>query len=112
MVSAWATHRAFALGILTACGAPQSVLSAETQADPVILEAGENGVCHVHYQHVDRKAPCTEIVTLMRSDLHIPTQGQLVLRASKGVTYEEISGLLQSLRDAGYNLKVGYVSSQ
>jgi biopolymer transport protein ExbD len=104
------------IGFITAVIVPrlrfQSALSAETQTEPVRLEAGDSGLCHVLYQRVDRKAPCKEIVALMRSDLHIPTQGHLVLRASKGVTYEEISGLLQSLRDAGYDLKVGYVSSQ
>ena len=46
-------------------------------------EAGENGLCHVHYQHVDRRAPCTEIVALMRSELRIPAQEHVLLRLSR-----------------------------
>jgi len=101
----------FVLGSLVACSGPQSALCTEKQTELVILdqEAGENGLCHVHYQNVDRKAPCTEIVALMRSE-GIPTEGRLVLRPSKGVRYEEVSRLIQSLRNAGYNLKVGYIN--
>jgi biopolymer transport protein ExbD len=102
----------FALGSLTACGGPQNTLRAETETEPVTLEAGESGRCHVHYQHVDREASCTEIVALMRSELRIPPQEHVVLRASKGAPYEEVSRLLQSLREAGYKLKVGYILTQ
>jgi biopolymer transport protein ExbD len=105
---------AFSLGILTACSGPQSAIRTETQTELVTLDQGadENGLCHVHYQHVDRKAPCTEIVALMRSELRIPTQAHVALRPSKTVRYEEIAQLIQSLREAGYTMRVGYINSQ
>jgi len=73
-------------------------------------EAGESGLCHVHYQLVDRKAPCTEIVALMRSELNIPSQEHVVLRPSKTVPYEEVARLVQSLREAGYKMAGYYIS--
>src|SRR5215472_11896465 len=104
---------AFALGILAACSGSQSTLHTEKQTELVTLdqEAGENGLCHVHYQNLDRTAPCTEIAALMRSELRIPTQGRLALRPSKGVRYEEFSRLVLSLQEAGYQLKVGYITT-
>ena len=73
-------------------------------------EGGENGgLCHLHYQDVDRKAPCAQIVAVMRSEPSIPTHAQLVFRPSHA-RYEEISRLLQALRDSGYNLKIGHVN--
>lgn len=101
-----------AFGILTACGGPQSTLRTDTQTVTLDQEAGESGLCHVHYQHVDREAPCTEIAALMRSELRIPARAHLALRPSKTVPYAEVSRLLQSLREAGYNIKIGYISSQ
>ena len=100
------------LGTLTACSGHQSMPRAETQLDLVTLdqEAGEDGVCHVHYQNVERKAPCAKIAALMRSELRIPAHAHLVLRPSKTVRYEEVSRLLQSLQGDGY--KIGYVTSQ
>ena len=102
---------ALALGILTACSGPQSTLRTETQTEPVTLEqeAGENGLCHVHYKHADLKARCTEIVALMRSELRIPAHAHLVLRPSTA-SYEEIRRLVQSLQGSGY--KLGYVNSR
>lgn len=45
--------------------------------------AAENARCHLHYEHIDRKAPSSEIVALMRSELHIATEGHFVLRPSQ-----------------------------
>ncbi len=75
-------------------------------------DAGENGLCHVHYKDVDRTAPCTEIVALMQSEPSIPAHAHVTLRGSKTARYEQVSRLLQSLRDAGYNMKLGYITSQ
>lgn len=105
---------AFALGIGSACSGAQSAHHIENQTELVTVEqeAGENGLCHVHYQNVNRMAPCTEIAALMRSELQIPTQARLLLRPSKGVQYEEFSQLIQSLQAAGYQLeKVGYITT-
>lgn len=109
------TILAFALSILAGCSGPQITLHAGNQKELVTLdqEAGENGLCHVHYQNVERTAVCTEIATLMRSELRVPTQGTLVLRPSKGVGSEEIGRLIQSLLEAGYRLdKVGYITTR
>jgi len=100
---------AFALGILSACSGPQSARRIEAETQFVMVDAGENGLCHVRYKQVDRNASCTEVVALMGSELRIPAQEHVVVRTIKGATYEEVSRLIQSLRDAGYSLKVGYI---
>jgi len=76
---------AFGIGVLTACGWPQGALRAETQPEPVTLEAGENGLCHVHYQHVDRQAPCTKSPLSCGLSYVSRPKKHIVLRASKGV---------------------------
>jgi len=102
---------ALALVILTACSGPRSRLRPEAQTELVTLDAGENGLCHVHSEHVDRKAPCTEIAALMRSELHVPNQEAVSLRVEKMVRYEEVAGLLRTLKEAGYRIqKLGYVN--
>jgi hypothetical protein len=106
---------ALALGILAACSGPQRTLHAGNQKELVTLdqEAGENGLCHVHYQNVGRTAPCTDIATLMRSELRVPTRGTLVLRPSKGVRSEDIARLIKSLLESGYQIdKVGYITTR
>jgi biopolymer transport protein ExbD len=102
------------LGILTACIDPPNALCTEESTVLVTLdqEAGENGLCHVHYKDVDRTAPCTKIVALMQSELHIPAHTHVTLQASKTARYEQISQLLQLLRDSEYDLKIGYITSQ
>jgi len=91
-----------------------SALCAEAPTVLVSLDqdAGENGLCHVHYEKVDRTAPCTEIVALMQSEPRLPAHAHVTLRGSKTARYEQVSRLLQSLRDAGYNLKLGYITSE
>jgi hypothetical protein len=73
------------LVVLTACINPRNGLCTEASTVLVTLdqEAGENGLCHVHYKDVDRTAPCTEIVVLMRSELRIPAHTHVTLQASK-----------------------------
>ena len=102
------------LGILTACIEPRNALG--TEASTVLLtmdqEAGENGLCHVQYKDVNRTAPCTEVVALMRTELRIPAHTHVTLKASKTARYEQVSQLLQSLRYSEYDLKIGYITSQ
>lgn len=100
-----------ALGTLAACSGTQSTVLAEKPRDLVTVEAGENGLCHVRYLHVDRRAPCTEIVALMSSQLRIALQANVVVRASQAARCEEVAGLLQSLRESGYTIKVGYINA-
>jgi biopolymer transport protein ExbD len=75
-------------------------------------DAGNNGLCHVHYNDVEREASCTEIVALMQSEPRIPNHAHVTLRASKTARYEQVSRLLQMLRDAGYKMKIGYITSE
>jgi biopolymer transport protein ExbD len=105
---------AYVLGILTACLEPKNALCTEASTVRVTMdqEAGENGLCNVHYKDVDRTAPCTEIVALMRSELRIPAHTHVTLKASKTARYEQVSQLLQLLRDSEYDLKIGYINSQ
>ena len=102
------------LGILTACIDPRAALCTEASTVLVTMdqEAGENGLCHVHYKDVDRTAPCTKIVALMRSELRIPAHTHVTLQASKTARYEQVSQLLKLLRDSEYDLKIGYITSQ
>jgi dihydrofolate reductase len=102
------------LGILTACIDPRTALCTEASTVLVTMdqEAGENGLCHLHYKDVDRTAPCTKIVALMRSELRIPAHMHVTLQASKTARYEQVSQLLQLLRDSEYDLKIGYITSQ
>jgi len=102
------------LGILTACIDAKNALCTEASTVLVTMdqEAGENGLCHLHYKHVDRTAPCTEIVALMRSELRIPAHTHVTLKASKTARYEQVSQLLQLLGEYEYDLKIGYITSQ
>jgi hypothetical protein len=102
------------LGILSACIDPPTALCSEASTVLVTMdqEAGENGLCHVHYKDVDRTAPCTEIVALMRSELRIPAHTHVTIKASKTARYEQVSQLLQLLRDSEYDLKIGYINSR
>jgi len=105
---------ATALSILTACRVPRSALFSEAPTVLITLDqnAGENGLCHVHYKEVARAAPCAEIVALMQSEPRIPAQAYVTLRGSKTARYEQVSRLLQSLRDARYKMKLGYITSE
>jgi biopolymer transport protein ExbD len=105
---------ASALSTLTACSVPRIALCAEAPTVLVTLDedAGENGLCHVHYKEVNRTALCTEIVALMQSEASIPAHAHVTLRGSKTARYVQVSQLLQSLRVAGYNMKLGYITSQ
>jgi hypothetical protein len=102
------------LGILTACIDPRNALCTEESTVLVTMDqkAGENGLCHVHYKDVDRTAPCTEIVALMQSELHIPAHTHVRLKASQTARYAQVSELMQLLRDSQYDLKIGYINSQ
>jgi biopolymer transport protein ExbD len=105
---------ASALSILAACNVPSSALSVEAPRVLVTMDpdAGENGLCHVHYEEVDRTAPCTKIAALMQADRRIPAHAHVILRGSKTARYEQVAGLLQALRDAGYTMKLGYINAR
>jgi hypothetical protein len=58
--------------------------------------------CQVHYRSVYRDAQCTEVGSIMLSELHIPTKARIVVRPSRTANYEQVGRMLQSLQNSGY----------
>jgi hypothetical protein len=59
-------------------------------------------ICQVHYRSVDRDAQCTEVGSVMLSELHIPTRTRVEVRPSCTANYEQVGRMLQSLQNSGY----------
>jgi hypothetical protein len=58
--------------------------------------------CQVHYRSVEHEAQCTEVGSVMLSELHIPTKARIVVRPSRTANYEQVGRMLQSLQNSGY----------
>jgi biopolymer transport protein ExbD len=69
---------------------------------------------HQTCQIDDEEVPCADVGAKLRAK-HVPQHGDVHLIADPKASYEQISGALAllsaSLRDAGYNLKIGYVTT-
>jgi biopolymer transport protein ExbD len=64
---------------------------------------------HQTCQIVDQEVPCADVGARLRA-MHVPQDSDIHITADPTSSYQLVSATITSLRDAGYRLKVGYIT--
>jgi biopolymer transport protein ExbD len=72
----------------------------------IVIRLTSHQTCQIGEEEV----PCADVGAKLLA-MHIPLESDIHISGSPDSTYQQVSATLTSLKDAGYRLKVGYVTN-